>query len=305
MDALAAEIAKKRKQVDGAKGGDAKRRWVRTADLQQQRRKDIEASAARKPVARPVVVEEVQPTTPRDDDRIEERVKALNKLPSGDVIKRLRQLGQPVTLFGETAEERIRRLAVHDPRNEGEDDFRLRGGHEITEQKETKEEKEEEEEPTDDFSRIRSWIKARLKAWESALESRSDADKRSAQGRLKTRTFKQTKEYIRPLTRLCKRKGLEPSIKSSLLEMISHCEDGEFVKANDAYILVAIGNAAWPIGVTSVGIHTRTAREKVEQKNVAHVMNDEAQRKYLTSFKRLMKFEQDRRPDVAPSKKGL
>ena len=28
MDALAAEIAKKRKQVDGAKGGDAKRRWV-------------------------------------------------------------------------------------------------------------------------------------------------------------------------------------------------------------------------------------------------------------------------------------
>ena len=305
MDALAAEIAKKRKQVDGAKGGDAKRRWVRTADLQQQRPKDIEASAARKPVARPVVVEEVQPTTPRDDDRIEERVKALNKLPSGDVIKRLRQLGQPVTLFGETAEERIRRLAVHDPRNEGEDDFRLRGGHEITEQKETKEEKEEEEEPTDDFSRIRSWIKARLKAWESALESRSDADKRSAQGRLKTRTFKQTKEYIRPLTRLCKRKGLEPSIKSSLLEMISHCEDGEFVKANDAYILVAIGNAAWPIGVTSVGIHTRTAREKVEQKNVAHVMNDEAQRKYLTSFKRLMKFEQDRRPDVAPSKKVL
>ena len=77
------------------------------------------------------------------------------------------------------------------------------------------------------------------------------------------------------------------------------------MRANDAYILVAIGNAAWPIGVTSVGIHTRTAREKVEQKNVAHVMNDEAQRKYLTSFKRLMKFEQDRRPDVAPSKKVL
>ena len=51
MDALAAEIAKKRKQVDGAKGGDAKRRWVRTADLQQQRRKDIEASAARKPMS--------------------------------------------------------------------------------------------------------------------------------------------------------------------------------------------------------------------------------------------------------------
>ena len=193
MDALAAEIAKKRKQVDGAKGGDAKRRWVRTADLQQQRRKDIEESAARKPVARPVVVEEAQPTTPKDD-RVEERVKALSKLPQGDVIKRLRQLGQPVTLFGESDAERIRRLAVHDPRNEGEDDFRLRGGHEITEAKETKEkeEKDDEEDLTDDFSRIRSWIKARLKAWEAALEGRSDADKRSAQGRLKTKTYKQT-----------------------------------------------------------------------------------------------------------------
>jgi pre-mRNA-splicing factor 18 len=202
MDALAAEIAKKRKQVDGAKGGDAKRRWVRTADLQQQRRRDVEASAARKPVARPVVVDEEPAQTPKDDDRIEERVKALAKLPSGDVMKRLRQLGQPIKLFGESDAERIRRLALHDPRNEGEDDFRLRGGHEITEAKETKEEKDdEEEEDQDDFSRIRSWIKARLKAWESALESRSDADKRSAQGRLKTKTYKQTKEYIRPLTR--------------------------------------------------------------------------------------------------------
>ena len=103
MDALAAEIAKKRKQVDGAKGGDAKRRWVRTADLQQQRRKEIEESARRKPVVKPVVMQEEQPTTPKDD-RVEERVKALTKLPSGDVKKRLRQLGQPVTLFGETAD---------------------------------------------------------------------------------------------------------------------------------------------------------------------------------------------------------
>ena len=31
----------------------------------------------------------------------------------------------------------------------------------------------------------------------------------------------------------------------------------------------------------------------------------DAPRRYLTSFKRLMKFEQDRRPDVAPSKKVL
>jgi len=47
------------------------------------------------------------------------------------------------------------------------------------------------------------------------------------------------------------------------------------------------GNAPWPIGVTSVGIHERSSREKISHvtgMNVggaAHVMNDEATRKYL------------------------
>lgn len=51
---------------------------------------------------------------------------------------------------------------------------------------------------------------------------------------------------------------------------------------------MAIGNAPWPIGVTMVGIHARTGREKIFSKNVAHVMNDETQRKYLQGLKRLM-----------------
>ena len=44
---------------------------------------------------------------------------------------------------------------------------------------------------------------------------------------------------------------------------------------------MAIGNAPWPIGVTMVGIHARTGREKISARNVAHVLNDEIQRKYI------------------------
>lgn len=51
---------------------------------------------------------------------------------------------------------------------------------------------------------------------------------------------------------------------------------------------MAIGNAPWPIGVTMVGIHARTGREKIFSRNVAHVMNDETQRKYIQGLKRLM-----------------
>ena len=54
------------------------------------------------------------------------------------------------------------------------------------------------------------------------------------------------------------------------------------------------GNNPWPIGVTSVGIHERSAREKISHvmNGGAHIMNDEATRKYLQAVKRLLTFVQ-------------
>jgi Prp18 domain len=45
--------------------------------------------------------------------------------------------------------------------------------------------------------------------------------------------------------------------------MIEYMKEGEFVHAHDIYMLTAIGNAPWPIGLTMVGIHERSGREKV------------------------------------------
>lgn len=52
-------------------------------------------------------------------------------------------------------------------------------------------------------------------------------------------------------------------------------------------LFLPVGNAPWPIGVTSVGIHERSSREKISHvtgmnvRGEAHVMNDEATRKWL------------------------
>lgn len=75
----------------------------------------------------------------------------------------------------------------------------------------------------------------------------------------------------------------------------------DYLAAMDEYIRLAIGNAPWPIGVTMVGIHERSAREKICTNSVAHIMNDETTRKYLQSVKRLMTFCQHRYP-TDPSK---
>lgn len=61
---------------------------------------------------------------------------------------------------------------------------------------------------------------------------------------------------------------------------------------------LAIGNAAWPMGVTMVGIHERSAREKISSNSIAHVLNDETQRKYITGLKRLMTFHQKIHPTI-------
>lgn len=70
------------------------------------------------------------------------------------------------------------------------------------------------------------------------------------------------------------------------------CFNNQFsLQANDAYLQMAIGNAPWPIGVTMVGIHARTGREKIFSKHVAHVLNDETQRKYIQVSKVIPKMK--------------
>ena len=62
----------------------------------------------------------------------------------------------------------------------------------------------------------------------------------------------------------------------------------EYMKADDKYLALGIGNSPWPMGVTMVGIHERSGRSRIYTSQVAHVLNDESQRKYLQAYKRLM-----------------
>ena len=59
------------------------------------------------------------------------------------------------------------------------------------------------------------------------------------------------------------------------------------------------------MGITGTGIHERQGRQHLRESKVAHVMNDETQRKYLQSVKRLMTFAQRVLPPSGPSKAVL
>ena len=69
---------------------------------------------------------------------------------------------------------------------------------------------------------------------------------------------------------MCKKREVPADSLYKLHLMVQHCEKGNYRAANDVYISTAIGNSAWPIGLTMVGIHERSGREKISTSKVSH-----------------------------------
>lgn len=140
-----------------------------------------------------------------------------------------------------------------------------------------------------------------LKLWNDQIANYSKHEKMSTKVKMTRVIYTQTKEYVKPLFRKLKHHTLPEDILDSLRDICKHLLNRNYITASDAYLEMAIGNAPWPIGVTMVGIHARTGREKIFSKNVAHVMNDETQRKYIQGLKRLMTKCQEYFPTDPPS----
>lgn len=122
------------------------------------------------------------------------------------------------------------------------------------------------------------------------MTDRPEAVKRSTQGKIAAATQQTSAEYLKPLFKSLRKRDLAPDVLQAIAEITYNMQIREYIKANDAYLRLSIGNAPWPIGVTMVGIHERSGREKIFSNNVAHVLNDETSRKYIQSVKRLMTY---------------
>jgi pre-mRNA-splicing factor 18 len=138
--------------------------------------------------------------------------------------------------------------------------------------------------------RIAKYLRRWVKEWGDDLEARSDEAKASAAGHHATVVYRQSMKFFEPLWRALDTRTIEDELKVGLWMMVDAMRQRNYLAANDVYLKLAIGNSPWPIGVTSVGIHERSAREKISHvmNGRAHIMNDEATRKYFQAVKRLM-----------------
>lgn len=64
----------------------------------------------------------------------------------------------------------------------------------------------------------------------------------------------QSAENLKPLMKQLRKRELEADVLQALAEIVHWMQKREYLKANDAYLRLSIGNAPWPIGVTMVGI---------------------------------------------------
>jgi len=142
---------------------------------------------------------------------------------------------------------------------------------------------------------IRAWIKEQLGVWELSLQQRENSERRSVLGRKTTGQYRQSRQYLKPLERLLKKGSLACALRVELVKIVRLCRAEEYEKAENAYMGLAIGNMAWPVGVTMATFHDRAARHLIgEDQQRAHILNDETQRKYVQVFKRLITLAKER-----------
>ncbi|KAI0762035.1 pre-mRNA splicing factor [Irpex lacteus] len=240
-----------------------------------------------------------------------------------EAVRRLRAKGQPIRLFGESDRDRRLRLRALElieekehERHGGQNDFRkaledveTRAQKEINESSKQKEGREGKgaggeildlnlvkTDPNKLYPIIYYALKRTLKEWEQWMDDRPEHIKRTTQGKLAAATQHQSAEYLKPLFKLLRSRSLPPDMLARVAEIVHYMQKRQYQKANDSYLRLSIGNAPWPIGVTMVGIHERSAREKISADQVAHVLNDEVSRKYIQSLKRLLTFSQTKYP---------
>ncbi|GMI76089.1 pre-mRNA processing factor 18a [Hibiscus trionum] len=374
MDLLKEELLKKRQALAQQTGG---RRVFKRSEIEQkqiqklreQEKRELEAksrrqsntsssaandSSAKSNPSTSSTVSTTAATTAGSSKSLtdEQNIDNLD-LPKQEVIRRLRFLKQPITLFGEDEAARLDRLKyilkaglfeVDSDMIEGQSNDFLRDIAELRKRQKTgivgeRKRKDREErgggedreggggedelsgdggssgvDKDKDLKRMKAnfdelcgedkilvYFKRLLNEWKQELDEMGEAEKRTAKGKSMVATFKQCARYLNPLFKFCRKKVLQDDIRRALLVVVECCMKRDYLAAMDQYIKLAIGNAPWPIGVTMVGIHERSAREKIYTNSVAHIMNDETTRKYLQSIKRLMTFCQRRYPAL-PSK---
>ncbi|KAI1944772.1 hypothetical protein LOZ12_000292 [Ophidiomyces ophidiicola] len=295
---------RKRKLEEDAAKRDRVRDEKRRRLAEQSRQKREAEEEAKESERRKRLGLNTNPVTGKSETENESTTMDGEEISQEELTEKLRSLGEPIRLFGENDKSRLGRYRnlVHKsvmPQKKLSDGPIPTTLALVPEA----EMKVPDKVPTDEegrkylYRQLASYFTMVLKEWERAMAKRDDSVKSTFQGRQAYNAMVQSRENMKPLFKKFENSDMEESILEPIVEIVRNAQKRRYVDANDGYLRLSIGKAAWPIGVTMVGIHERSAREKLhEGGSKAHIMSDEITRKFLQSIKRCLTFAQVRWP---------
>ncbi|KAH8731653.1 tubulin domain-containing protein [Phaeosphaeriaceae sp. PMI808] len=177
-------------------------------------------------------------------------------LDDKELISKLRALDEPARIFGETHRQRLKRykkrigadsLAAIMTDGPIPTTLQLVPEKDMKVQATIPQDKQGREFL---FRQLASYFTMVLKEWDVTLARRELEVIESYQGKQAYAAMVQARENMRPLFKKLEKFDLPESILKPVVEIVLAAQERRYVDANDGYLRLSIGNAAWPIGVT-------------------------------------------------------
>jgi pre-mRNA-splicing factor 18 len=212
-----------------------KRREAEEEAHERERRKKL--GLPELPPASSTASREETPLTGDEEDMDEETV-----------LQKLRDMGEPAKLFGESHKSRVRRYRRLLKRSQAP---QLSKGPVPTtlELLPEKDMKVPTKPPKDRegrkylFRQLASYFNMVLEEWEVALAKRDISVKQSFHGRQAYNAMVQSRENMKPLFAKFERGELDDTVLEAIVEIVHCAQERRYVDANDGYLRLSIGKA--------------------------------------------------------------
>jgi hypothetical protein len=226
---------------------DEKRR--RLAE-ESRRRRDDEEKAAEKLRRKRLGLPELQ-TDSRSGDDVSAKSATVDSISEADLAAKLRELNEPITLFGETHKQRWARYQKLSSPGSGASGVVVTDGPIPTTLKPVAESSMKIDKilPRNDearewlFRQLASYFTMILKEWAAAMASRPESVKSSTLGRKAFDSMLRARDDLRPLFQKMEAGDIDDGILEPVLEIVHALQERRYVDANDAYLRLSIGKA--------------------------------------------------------------